>query len=96
MDLYDLAKLIETGLKDLAGRVDRVDERIVNLDGRMADVRSKQVFADLKLVKIEQQLMNLAGRMTGIEDQIRAARKQADGYRTPRRKRTTGRATPSR
>src|SRR5882762_9142533 len=81
---------------DLAGRVDRVDERIVNLDGRMADVRSKQVFADLKLVKIEQQLINLAGRMTGIEDQIRAARKQTDGYRAARRKRTTGRATPSR
>jgi len=96
MQLHELAKLIETGLKDLAERVDRVDERIVNLDGRIADVRTKQVFADLKLVTIEKQLVNLAGRMTGVEDQLRAARKQTDGYRKARRKRTTGRATPSR
>ena len=30
--------------------------------------------ADLKLAKIEEHLMNLAGRLTAIEDQIRAVR----------------------
>ena len=96
MQPCELTKFIETGLKDLIGRLDRIDERIVNLDGRLADFRGKQVFADLKLVKIEELLVNLAGRMTGIEDQLRAMRTQAGSYGAARRKRTTARAGPSR
>jgi hypothetical protein len=53
MQPNELARLIEITIRDLAGRLDRIEERIVSLDGRLADVWTKQVFADLKLVKVE-------------------------------------------
>jgi hypothetical protein len=74
MHACELTKFIEAGVKDLSACLDRIDERIVNLDGRLADYRNKQVFADLKLSKIEDLLTALAGRLTAIEDQLRAQR----------------------
>jgi hypothetical protein len=85
----ELTELIEAGVKDLFARLDRLDERIVNLDGRLADYRNKQVFADLKLTKIEELLMNIAGRLTAVEDQLRTLRsgngKTSRRVRPPRR-----------
>ena len=96
MQAHELAKLIETGVRDLVLRLDRIDERIVSLDGRLADYRNKQVFADLKLANIEKQLMSVVGRIIAVEDLLRAQRTQTVNYRAAGRKRTTARAKPSR
>ena len=89
MKLQDLAKLIET-------KLDQIEERVIAVDGRIAEVNQKQVWANLTSGKIESQLTSLAGRMTGVEDQIRQARKESQPQRPAHRKSTTGRAGPSR
>jgi len=51
MKACELISFLENGVNELFGRLDRIDERIVNVDGRAADIRSTQVFADLELSK---------------------------------------------
>ena len=65
---------IEVGLKDLAERLERIEERIVNVGGRVAEVHEKQVWANIKSINIDHKLETIVGRITAVEDQIRVTR----------------------
>ena len=77
MEVRELADLIgksfsgvDASLNETNARIDRLDERVINANGRLTEIKSRHIETDLLLRRLEQRIDSVVGRVTAIEDQM--------------------------
>jgi hypothetical protein len=71
VDVNDLAVLIQTGVKDLADRIDRIEGRFEQVDVRFGQMDVRFAQSDIRFDRLEQELRQVNVQIEGLRGDIR-------------------------
>src|SRR5438067_34465 len=70
MEVDQLAIVLENGFKDVAARLNTLEERVANTNGQITEIRADQVRSNLRLIKLDDRVVTLTGRVGGVDERM--------------------------
>ena len=69
--LHAIGQLLDVKLQPVHERLDRMDERLTNLEGQMTDVNTRLTNLEGQMTDVNTRLMNLEGQVSEVKTRVK-------------------------